>query len=132
MTLLMGVDVSKYQGVVDWSRLKEYGYTFAIIRAGYGMYEKQEDPYFIRNITEAVNLFFKTGVVLSSSASSCSCFEGLLLFAPLTDAPYPAASTALMITSGVAVPSTPIELVRRLTAQLSTPGTLLTAFSTLA
>lgn len=70
MTLLMGVDVSKYQGVVDWSRLKEYGYTFAIIRAGYGMYEKQEDPYFIRNITEAIDKGFDIGVYWFSYASN--------------------------------------------------------------
>lgn len=70
MTLLMGVDVSKYQGVVDWSRLKEYGYTFAIIRAGYGMYEKQEDPYFIRNITEAIDKGFDIGVYWFSYATN--------------------------------------------------------------
>ena len=36
-----------------------------------------------------------------------------------------------MIASEVAVPSTPIEFVSRLTEQEVTPGTLLTAFSTL-
>ena len=37
-----------------------------------------------------------------------------------------------MICSGAAVPVTPIELVSRLTEQLSTPGTARTAFSTRA
>ena len=36
-----------------------------------------------------------------------------------------------MIASEVAVPSTPIEFVSRLTEQEVTPGTLLTAYSTL-
>ena len=37
-----------------------------------------------------------------------------------------------MIASGSAVPSTPIDLVSRLTAQAFTPGTWFTAFSTRA
>ena len=39
-------------------------------------------------------------------------------------------SKALRITAGEAVPSTPMEFVRRLTAQDVTPGTFDTAFST--
>src|SRR5699024_9081825 len=46
--------------------------------------------------------------------------------------PYPASSTAAMISVGDAVPSTPMELVSRLTEQDVTPGTLDTAFSTRA
>ena len=37
-----------------------------------------------------------------------------------------------MMSAAEAVPSTPMELVSRLTEQLATPGTLLTAFSTRA
>ena len=37
-----------------------------------------------------------------------------------------------MISAGLAVPSTPMELVRRLTEQAVTPGTFRTAFSTRA
>ena len=51
--------------------------------------------------------------------------------APFNDAPYPAASTAAIILSGLALPSTPIEFVNRLTEQVLTPGTFETAFSTL-
>ena len=47
-------------------------------------------------------------------------------------APYPAFSTARMISCGAAVPSTPMEFVRRLTEQDVTPGTSDTAFSTRA
>lgn len=64
----MGVDVSKYQGVVDWAKLKEYGYTFAIIRGGYGMYEPQIDPYFTININGAIAQGFDIGVYWFSYA----------------------------------------------------------------
>jgi hypothetical protein len=47
-----------------------------------------------------------------------------------SDAPYPDASTAAMISDADAVPSTPMELVSRLTEHDVTPGTLDTAFST--
>jgi hypothetical protein len=50
----------------------------------------------------------------------------------MSSAPYPAESKAAMISYGVAEPSTPIELVSRLTVQDSTPSTFDTAFSTRA
>lgn len=43
---LQGIDVSKYQGVIKWSRVKT---DFAILRAGFGCSDRQEDPYFERN-----------------------------------------------------------------------------------
>ena len=48
------------------------------------------------------------------------------------EAPYPACSTAAITASGAAAPSTPIELVNKLTEQEVTPSTLETAFSTRA
>ena len=56
---------------------------------------------------------------------SPACPESLL-------APYPAFLTAAMTREGGTSPSTPIELVRRLTEQLVTPSSLETAFSTRA
>ena len=50
----------------------------------------------------------------------------------LTDALYPASCTARMMLSALALPSTPMEFVKRLTVQDVTPGTLETAFSTRA
>lgn len=88
MTLLMGVDVSKYQGVVDWSKLKEYGYTFAIIRGGYGMYESQVDPYFTRNITEAVAQGFNIGVYWFSYATNVTDAENEAKLCYKTIKPY--------------------------------------------
>lgn len=41
-----GIDVSKYQGVIKWNRVKT---DFAILRAGFGCSERQEDPQFERN-----------------------------------------------------------------------------------
>lgn len=70
MNFSKGVDVSKYQGAVDWSKLKEYGYTFVIIRAGFGMFENQVDPYFTRNITEAKAHGFDIGVYWFSYATN--------------------------------------------------------------
>ena len=83
------------------------------------------------------SLFLRTGVSLSLRASSFAAMTSEyepLFFAgpPLRDAPYPAFSTAEMISEAEAVPSTPMELVSRLTEQDVTPGTPQTAFSTLA
>lgn len=84
----MGVDVSKYQGVVDWSKLKEYGYTFVIIRGGYGMCESQIDPYFKRNITEAVAQGFNIGVYWFSYAASLKEAESEAKLCYKTIKPY--------------------------------------------
>lgn len=46
---IKGIDVSKYQGVVDWAKVKESGVQFAILRAGYGRAIKQVDPFFATN-----------------------------------------------------------------------------------
>lgn len=45
-----GIDVSKYQGKIDWAAVKASGKAaFAIIRAGYGRAIKQIDPFFADN-----------------------------------------------------------------------------------
>ena len=85
-----------------------------------------------KNPTDAIRRLFKIGVSLSSSAASSAASVFAFLSAPFTDAPYPAASTAEIILVGSALPSTPIEFVNKLTEQEVTPGTLETAFSTLA
>ena len=74
---------------------------------------------------------FSFGVSWSSSCASAS--DGFMAaLPPLMEAPYPASCTAAMTASSAAVPSTPIELVNRLTEPAVTPGTLETAFSTRA
>ena len=33
---IKGLDVSEFQGEIDWERVKAAGYQFAMLRAGYG------------------------------------------------------------------------------------------------
>ena len=92
----------------------------------------------IRKMIDARSLRFKTGVSLSLSISSSALMvfpaaeEDAASLAPFIEAPYPASSTALITAAGEALPSTPMELVSKLTEHESTPGTLDTAFSTRA
>lgn len=72
---IAGVDVSKYQGDVDWEALKKAGYIFAIIRAGYGQFSSQVDPYFVQNITTAIANGFDIGVYWFSYATSTADAE---------------------------------------------------------
>ena len=48
-----GIDVSKWQGKVDFKKVKKAGYDFVIINAGYGRYAFQKDPYFETNYANA-------------------------------------------------------------------------------
>lgn len=52
-TVKNGINVSMWQGDVNWSKVKESGTEFAIIRAGYGKEYSQEDPYFDTNMVNA-------------------------------------------------------------------------------
>ncbi|WMJ83417.1 glycoside hydrolase family 25 protein [Oscillospiraceae bacterium LTW-04] len=56
---MKGIDVSHYQGVIDWAKVKAAGYEFAMIKATYGWdNDKQIDPKMMANIAgcEAVGL----------------------------------------------------------------------------
>ena len=44
-----GIDVSQWQGDIDWKKIKASGVDFAIIRAGYGRELSQKDPKFEQN-----------------------------------------------------------------------------------
>lgn len=48
-----GINVSMWQGDIDWTAVKESGIEFAIVRAGYGNEYSQEDPYFDQNMINA-------------------------------------------------------------------------------
>ena len=90
-----------------------------------------------RNTRELTRRRTSFGVSRSFSASSSAASFALALSfcevcAPFGWAPYPAFSTALMMSEGFASPSTAIELVKSDTETLLTPGTLATAFSTWA
>lgn len=66
-----GIDVSKYQGNIDWNAVAADGITFAIIRAGYRGYGSGalvEDSTFRRNIQGATAAGLKVGVYFYSQA----------------------------------------------------------------
>ena len=67
----MGIDVSKYQGDIDWEAVKEAGVDFAIIRCGNRGYVTgsiNEDDYFRENIEGATEAGIKVGVYFFSQA----------------------------------------------------------------
>lgn len=67
---LKGIDVSKWQGNIDWNKVKNDGIEFAIIRTGYGMYDSQKDEYFETNYKNAKAVGLKVGVYHYSYAMS--------------------------------------------------------------
>ena len=70
-TISLGVDVSKFQGNIDWNKVKSSDVKFAIIRAGnrgYTAGEISEDPYFKSNVENAFRNGIKVGVYFFSSA----------------------------------------------------------------
>jgi len=60
-----GIDVSSWQGVIDWDAVKAAGIQFAIIRAGYG---DELDNQFARNIDECNRVGIPVGVYWFSYA----------------------------------------------------------------
>ena len=66
-----GVDVSKYQGEIDWTKAKENGVEFAFIRVGYrgsGTGALREDPCFRQNMEGALKNGIRVGVYIFSQA----------------------------------------------------------------
>ena len=64
-----GIDVSQYQGEIDWERVKNH-IDFAILRCGYGQdIPGQDDPTFKRNADECTRLGIPFGVYLYSYAT---------------------------------------------------------------
>ncbi len=61
--LSYGIDVSKWQGDINWNAVKEYGVEFAVIRIGYS---EVKDPYFEKNYQAAIKAGLKVGVYLYS------------------------------------------------------------------
>lgn len=69
--LTMGIDVSKYQGTIDWAKVKASGVEFAMIRVGYrakSTGEIFEDPTARYNMQEAQAAGIKVGAYFFSSA----------------------------------------------------------------
>jgi len=67
-----GVDVSKFQGDIDWNKVREAGVEFAVVRIGFRAYGKagdlHEDPYYKKNIEGAHNAGLDVGVYFYAQA----------------------------------------------------------------
>lgn len=70
--VLKGIDVSSWQGNIDWGTVKNQGIDFAIIRTGYGKTapEVQTDAYFAQNYSGATANGIKVGVYHFSYAET--------------------------------------------------------------
>ena len=56
-TEIRGIDVSKWQGEIDWKKVKAAGIKFAMIRLGYGSSKGDAcglDGYFEKNVKNAI------------------------------------------------------------------------------
>ena len=70
MHLIKGIDVSEFQGIIDFDKVKNDGYDFVIIRAGFGQLESQVDKSFKRNIEAAINSQVDVGAYWFSYATN--------------------------------------------------------------
>lgn len=67
----LGIDVSKYNGNIDWNAVKNSGINYVIIRCGYRGYTTGsliEDPKFTTNIKGAIAAGLKVGVYFVTQA----------------------------------------------------------------
>ena len=65
---ILGLDISKWNGNIDWKAVKEANIDFVIIRAGYGT--GYVDPYFKKNIESAIKNNLMVGIYWFSYAHS--------------------------------------------------------------
>ena len=68
----LGIDVSKWNGEIDWEVVKAEGVDFAIIRCGYRGSSSGwliEDPYFYKNLEGAKKAGIKVGVYFFTQAT---------------------------------------------------------------
>ena len=70
MAQLKGIDVSKFQGTIDWSKVG--GIDFVLVRAGYGNDIAQKDPMFDTNIKGALSRGLAVGAYWFSYAVSAA------------------------------------------------------------
>lgn len=66
-----GIDVAKWQGIIDWDKVKDAGVEFAMIRVGYRTQvsgEITEDPYAKYNLQQAQKYGIKLGAYFFSTA----------------------------------------------------------------
>lgn len=69
--MLKGIDISKWQGTIDWAKVKDNGIDFAILRAGYGGNNTAyDDKYYEKNAAGCEKVGMPYGVYLFSYADS--------------------------------------------------------------
>lgn len=69
----VGIDVSKWNKEIDWNKVKDAGIDFAIIRCGYrgsSTGSLIEDPYYEKNIKEALKAGIDVGVYFFTQAKN--------------------------------------------------------------
>lgn len=68
----IGIDVSTFQGEIDWAQVKASGVEFAMLRAGFRGYGEKgaihEDSHFVQNIQGALGAGLEVGVYFFSQA----------------------------------------------------------------
>ncbi|MDD3368566.1 MAG: glycoside hydrolase family 25 protein [Lachnospiraceae bacterium] len=70
---IFGIDVSKYQGDIDWEKVRDAGVQFAIIRCGYRGSQTGclvEDPFFAQNMRGAAEAGIPVGVYFFTQATN--------------------------------------------------------------
>lgn len=65
---IKGIDISKWQGEIDWQAVKDYGIEFAFIRVGHD--DHIEDPYYRKNMQAANAVGIPVGVYFYSTAAT--------------------------------------------------------------
>ena len=79
-----GIDVSAFQGDIDWSKVKASGIDFAILRLGYRGYGKEgrmvEDEYIQKNLEETTELGIPIGAYFFSQALNIKEVEEEIAF----------------------------------------------------
>lgn len=83
VTSYAGVDVSAYQGDIDWQKVKASGIDFAIIRLGYRGYESGklvEDKYARENLKNAKAAGLRVGAYFFSQALNTKEVDGEIAF----------------------------------------------------
>jgi len=63
-----GIDVSKYQGAIDWNSVAAQGYSFAFVKLGSS--KSGIDPYFVPNMMGAAAVGMRTGAYVYSYATT--------------------------------------------------------------
>lgn len=83
MAQLKGIDISKYQGTIDWSKVS--GINFVLVRAGYGNDISQKDPKFDENVKGALArglavgaYWFSYAISVADAAKEAAVFSRIL------------------------------------------------------